>query len=160
MNAETYYHYIENLSERHTLVQHSPSGEKHFFRGELEEFFMDLRNKVSFPAIIAESFEIRYDSEEETKTRETSFIVATTYKESKNWSKINEALSLCERIGDEFLRRMMDDAENGGVCANFVPVSAVPMLNEQHLYAGIRYTIDVHSPFDSEPNPDMWTDME
>lgn len=160
MNAETYYNYIENLSEKHTLVQHSPTGEKHFFRGELEEFFMDLRNKVTFPAIIAESFEIRYGGDEgDTKTRETSFIVAASYRESKNWDKINEKLELCERIGDEFLRRMMDDAENGGVCANFVPVSAVPMLNEQHLYAGIRYTIDVHSPFDSEPNPDMWTDM-
>lgn len=155
MTSQQYYQYIEGLARSHRLVAHTPA-RKHFFRGELEEFYMDLRNRVKFPAVVAESFELSWDEDAEFKRRETSFIIAAAYNESKNWDNIHTAFDLCERIGDEFLRRMMEDAADGSLCAAIVPVSAVPVLNEQHLYAGIRYTITVKTPFDTEPDTDMW----
>ena len=83
MTSSSYYNHIEHLARTHKLVAHTDR-DKHFFRGELEEFYMDLRNRVKFPAVIAESFELTWDEDAEFKQRETSFIIAANYKESKN----------------------------------------------------------------------------
>lgn len=159
MTVHQYYQYLESLAEHHVLISHVPgdSNGRHFFRGELEEFYMDLRNKVAFPALIAESFELSYTTDE--KTRETSFIIANSYKESKNWENIYAAMAQCELIGDEVLRRMIFDTDNGSLCANIVPVTATPMLDEQHLYVGMRYTIRVESAFDFDVDDRQWTDL-
>lgn len=156
MTSSQYYQYIENLASLHTQILHTASN-KHYYRGELEEFFMDLRNRVKFPAVIAESWEISFP--EASKDRETSFIIASAYRESKNWTQIYAAIDLCESIGDEFLRRMALDAENGGICADVEFLSATPMVDEQHLYAGVRYTIRLSRPFNTDPDEDSWSDL-
>ena len=153
MTSSQYYQYIENLARSHKMVRHSDT-DKHFFRGELEEFYMDLRNKVKFPAVIAESWEITF--QEENKKRETSFIIAAAYKESKNWGNIYAAIDLCERIGDEFLRRIIADVDEGKFCGDVELMSAIPMVDEQHLYAGVRYTIQMSCPFRPDPDDDEW----
>lgn len=159
MTVHQYYQYLESLAEHHVFINHVPddSNGKHFFRGELEEFYMDLRNKVKFPALIAEGFELTYDDDK--MKRETSFIIASDYKETKNWDNIYAVMTLCERIGNEVLRRMISDNDNGDICANIYPITAVPLLNEQHLYAGIRYTISVESAFDSDVDETQWKDL-
>ncbi|MBQ3734339.1 MAG: hypothetical protein II859_10300 [Bacteroidales bacterium] len=156
MTSSQYYQYIEGLARSHKMVRHSDT-DKHFFRGELEEFYMDLRNKVKFPAMIAESWEITF--QEENKKRETSFIIAAAYKESKNWGNIYAAIDLCERIGDEFLRRIIADVDEGKFCGDVELMSAIPMVDEQHLYAGVRYTIQMSCPFRPDPDKDEWTDL-
>lgn len=153
MTSSQYYQYIESLARSHRMVAHSET-EKHFFRGELEEFYMDLRNRVNFPAVIAESWEIAFT--QGSKERETSFIIAAAYTESKNWGNIYAALDLCERIGDEFLRRILADTDDGGICADVELLSAVPMLDEQHLYVGVRYTIRFSCPFNPDPDEEAW----
>ena len=128
MTVGQYYQYIESLAANHVMMRHSDT-EKHYFRGELEEFYMDLRNRVKFPALIAESFEISFNGD--VKTRETSFIVACNYLESKNWQSI------------------------------YVEVlSAVPVLDEQHLYAGMRYTINIGCEFDWDVDEQAWIDLQ
>lgn len=153
MTSAQYYQYIEYLAKSHVMVRHSDT-EKHFFRGELEEFYMDLRNRVKFPAVIAESWEITF--RQETKVRETSFIIASAYSGSKNWDSIYFAMDLCERIGDEFLLRIISDTSDGSVCADVELMSAVPMLDEQHLYVGVRYTIRMSCPFNPDPDEEAW----
>lgn len=153
MTSRQYYQYIEDLAKSHVMVRHSDT-EKHFFRGELEEFYMDLRNKVKFPAVIAESWEITFN--QETKERETSFIIASSYRESKNWESIYFVMDLCERIGDDFLRRIISDTSDGAICADVELLSAVPMLDEQHLYVGVRYTIRLSCPFNPDPDEESW----
>jgi len=157
MTVGQYYQYIESLAASHTAIGHSDS-EKHFFRGELEEFYMDLRNRVKFPALIAESFEISFNGD--VKTRETSFIVACNYPESKNWQSIYGAMNICEQIGDEVLRRMMTDSSSGEICADLEVLSAVPVLDEQHLYAGMRYTIQIGCEFDWDVDEQVWSDLQ
>ena len=154
MNPEQFYNYLEGLAEKHVLIRHS-TGEKHFFRGELEEFYMDLRNRVNFPALIAESYELTYDVD--LKVRESSFIIATNYIQTKDWDAIYTAMNLCERIGDELLCKMISDSEEGNICGLVTPVTAIPVLNEQHLYCGIRFTFQISAPFYTEPNPDNWS---
>lgn len=153
MTSRQYYQYIEDLAKSHVMVRHSDT-EKHFFRGELEEFYMDLRNKVKFPAVIAESWEITFN--QETKERETSFIIASSYRESKNWESIYFVMDLCERIGDDFLRRIISDTSDGAICADVELLSAVPMLDEQHLYVGVRYTIRLSCPFNPDQDEEAW----
>lgn len=156
MTSAQYYQYIESLAASHKMVGHT-AAEKHYFRGELEEFYTDLRNRAHFPAVVAESFEITFA--EGNKDRETSFIIAANYKESRNWQQIYAALDLCERIGDEFLRRIASDMEDGSMCGDVDFLAAIPMVNEQHLYAGIRYTIRIRHPFNMDPDEDEWTDL-
>jgi len=158
MTPEQYYSYLASLAEKHVQIQHSESS-KHYFRGELEEFYMDLRNKVRFPALIAESYDLSYTDDGE-KTRETSFIVATNYSESKNWNQIYAATNLCENIGEDILRRMLADEEGGEICAAISLVSATPLLNEMYLYAGVRFTISVNSVFDDAVDAEKWTDLQ
>lgn len=153
MTPEEFYEYIEELATKHLLINHS-NNEKHYFRGELEEFYMDLRNRVNFPALIAESYEIPFEND--AKIRESSFIIAANYHEVKNWSEIYSAMSLCERIGDEVLRKMIDDGDNGNICGTVTPIIAIPIINEQHLYCGMRYTFRISSAFETDPDEDMW----
>lgn len=157
MTVGQYYQYIESLAANHVMMRHSDT-EKHYFRGELEEFYMDLRNRVKFPALIAESFEISFNGD--VKTRETSFIVACNYPESKNWESIYYNLSLCERIGDDILRRIMSDVGNGEICAEVEVLSAIPLLDEQHLYVGMRYTINIGCEFDWDVDEQAWIDLQ
>lgn len=156
MTVGQYYQYVEALATEHVYIRHTEN-EQHFFRGELEDFYMGLRNKVHFPALIAESYELSFDSD--SKTRETSFIVVCDYKESKDWQRVYAAMDFCETIGDEILRRMMSDAEAGDICAELEPISAVPVLDEQHLYAGMRYTIRVGCKFDYDVDRAKWNDL-
>ncbi len=153
MTPENFYNYMQGLAQSHVLIGDTEE-QPHFFRGELEEFYRDLRNRVHFPALIVESYELQF--EDYFKIREFSFIVAQNYEQSKAWDLVYEAFSLCERIGDEILRKIGSDADNGTLCGNLVPLSAVPLLNEQHLYAGIRYTVQISEEFEEEPNPEMW----
>jgi len=157
MTAEEYYSYIQHLAENHRMVNHSES-KKHYFRGELEEFYADLRNRVNFPAVIAESFELSYA--DDNKTRETSFIIANSYRGNQNWHNIYASMALCERIGDEFLRRMVSDAEDAAsFCANIEPLSAIPLLDEQHLYVGVRYTVRISNSFAIQVDETQWIDL-
>lgn len=157
MSPYQYYSYLESLAANHTDVNHS-STTPHYFRGELEEFYMDLRNKVSFPAVVAEGFEISFPDGD--KTRETSFIIANSYSEVKNWESIFSALSVCETIGDEFLRRMLHDEEDSdSFCVNVEPVSATPIINDQCLYVGMRYTIRLNESFSEDVDSSKWTDI-
>ena len=137
-----FYNYLEDLCRKNVDISHSDT-EKHYFRGELEEFYVDLRNKVSFTCVVAES----------------SFIVCAAYRESKNWDLIYDAMTLCEQIGDEFLRRMVFDSEDGNFCGWIEPVSATPLLNEQRLYVGMRYTLRVNQEFNEDVYADKWTDL-
>lgn len=151
-----FYNYLEDLCRKNVDISHSDT-EKHYFRGELEEFYVDLRNKVSFPCVVAESFELSWTNV--GKNRECSFIVCAAYRESKNWDLIYDAMTLCEQIGDEFLRRMVFDSEAGDFCGIIEPVSATPLLNEQRLYVGMRYTLRVNQGFNEDVFADKWTDL-
>lgn len=143
MTPAHFYEYLESVAARIQEIGHSDT-ENHFFRGELEEFYRDLRNRVKFPAFIAESYELQYDNN--IKTRESSFIIAMNYKEAKNWVSVYSALDACEIIGDKIIEKITEDTDNGLLCANFLPISATPLINEQHLYVGLRFTFHMNEP--------------
>jgi hypothetical protein len=150
-----YYDLMEELAREHTEVQHTDD-ERHYFRRELEEFYMGLRNKVHFPAIIAEGYETSYQNEIHHK--ETSFIVVQGYAERDDYSAIEEAFETCEVIGEDFLSRLVQ-GEATPVCLSITPLGAAQMINETEKYVGVRFTIDIAFIRYPSINKQKWFDL-
>lgn len=151
-----YYSYIKGLAQKHKLLKHTDS-EKHYFRGELEEFYMSFRNDINFPCLIAENFTLEFVTEDGVckKIRETPFIVAESYKEENDYNDIDIKQNNCEIIGDEILRRLKYDQRE--MCGyEFEYGEGIPVMNEANKYVGIRYTVSVKSVFDDDYNPENW----
>lgn len=145
--------YIKKLCRLHKEVKHSET-ERHFFRGEIEEFFMGIRNKVRFPGIISEGYDLYYD---ENKQRNSSYIVCQQYKEDDNYDQIESAFADCERIGEDFLKRMIDNQDE--ICGVFQSSNAEMLHNTQERYVGIRFSISLISEFDDEIDETKWSDL-
>lgn len=154
--AAAWSDYMEQLAVMNTDISHTED-EKHFFRGELEEFFVGLRNHVNFPAIIQEGWTGGINNSDEvfSKRRETSFIVVQEYEELTDFDAIEEAYESCELIGDEFIRKIIADSED--LRFEFETIEILKLQNEQERYVGVRYTIEIKSCFDIEPNEDKWS---
>ncbi|PKP20079.1 MAG: hypothetical protein CVU04_04710, partial [Bacteroidetes bacterium HGW-Bacteroidetes-20] len=58
-SAADFQNYMKNLAVQNKDLNHR-STEKHFFRKELEEFYLGFRSDVNFPALILESAEIAF----------------------------------------------------------------------------------------------------
>ncbi|MDD4847305.1 MAG: hypothetical protein PHR53_00870 [Bacteroidales bacterium] len=150
--------YMQQLSESHVDVAHT-ANENHFFRGELEEFYIGLRNKVNFPAVVQEGWGASIQSINNAlwKRRETSFIIVKDYDESGDFDHIETAFETCEIIGDEFVRKIMQESEDALNCIMEIEVSDISRLqNEQERYVGLRYTLLLDSPFSTTVTVSKW----
>ena len=150
-----YYAKMKTLAEQHRLLQHSEN-ELHYFRGELEEFYVGLRNKVNFPAMVVEGYELNYS--EDKKQLETSFFIAQDYKEQNDYDEIDRAFDLCERIGESVAKRLMAEADDLN-CQSVVLDNAVQMQHETEKYVGMRFNFTVIYPFCDSVGGDDWNDL-
>lgn len=152
--------YFATLAAEHTLLRHTPQ-DKHFFRGEVEEFFGDLRSKVRFPALIMETGLLtlqRNDAGYFSNLRTLAFIVAQNNVRD-NWDDISAALADCEVIGSELIGRLVSDIDGdlypGFDCLSLTKVDCEPLANPPQKYVGWRFEFVV-----SEPacliNPNHW----
>ena len=71
-----------------------------------------------------------------------------------------EAFDLCERIGDEIIRRMNLD-KYAAACMvvkefRLDEVTAIPIQNVRERYAGMRYTFTTSTPFWNEIDTRNW----
>jgi len=154
--------YMQNLTTLHLSLAHTPE-EPHYFRGELEEFYTGLRNRVNFPALIQEGSEIHFTSDQACnsfKERGSSFMIVQDYQDDNDYDAIYAAFDLCETIGDEIIRRINRDKYDPAcmIIKDFLleDVSAVQIQNMRERYVGVRYTISHKTPFWHEPNPTQW----
>jgi len=146
------YSYLEMLAVKNTDLKHSEK-EQHYFRGELEDFYLGLRNRVKFPALISESFELNYDAD--WKYREFSFIVVEDYQDRNKYNQIDDAISKCEEIGEEIIRKILHDFDEHDL-GELDYGHGDPMENKEQKYIGIRFTITMKSCFDTEINKKKW----
>jgi hypothetical protein len=156
--------YMQRLASLHVSLSHTPE-EPHYFRGELEEFYTGLRDRVNFPALIQEGSEIRFTSDQARnsfKERDSSFMIVQGYEDVHDYDAINTAFDLCEKIGDEIIRRINADKYEPDclVVKDFLleDVSAVQIQNVRECYVGVRYTFSPKTPFWHEPDKNMWKD--
>jgi hypothetical protein len=152
--SKEYYQFMKQIAERYRLIAHSEQ-QAHFFRGELEEFYVGLRNRVNFPALVVEGFNLSYS--DTVKRRETSFIIAQSYTEQDDYDQLEEVFDLCERIGDEVVRYL---GEYFSECARITNITAAQLENESEKYCALRYTFDIEMPFYQDLNADDWDEQD
>lgn len=155
-----YITYMRTLAERHTSLNHS-TNEKHFFRGELEEFWNQFRSMVNFPCLVTEKSEIEYSGYvgQMTKTRITSFIVVDTYDQHDDYDNILLKMSNCETIAEQIMGRMMTDEDSPFSNIDTGKLHGEYLQNEQERYVG--YVIAFSS---TEPvcliNNEVWNEED
>jgi hypothetical protein len=154
--------YMQKLASLHIELAHTPE-EPHYLRGELEEFYTGLRDRVNFPALVQEGSEIRFTSDQARnsfKERDSSFMIVQDYESDNDYDAIYAAFDFCEKIGDEIIRKINADKYEDScmVVKDFLieDVSAVQIQNVRERYVGVRYTISPKTPFWHEPDPNAW----
>ena len=156
--------YMQKLASLHVSLAHTPE-EPHYFRGELEEFYTGFRDRVNFPALVQEGSEIRFTSDQARnsfKERDSSFMIVQGYDDDNDYDAIYTAFDLCEKIGDEIIRRINEDKYNPDCMEvkDFLleDVSAVQIQNVRERYVGVRYTISPKTPFWHQTDKTQWKD--
>lgn len=160
-SASDFQNYLEKLAVQNKDLNHRVSG-KHFFRKELEEFYVGFRGDVNFPALILESAELAFSDSPRNafKERSSAFLVVDNYENDDDYDQIAEALDRCERIGDEILRKFLADAEDSSILEvksfNLSDCTAFPIQNQNERYIGYRYLINSKTFFCQDPDPEKW----
>lgn len=135
-----YTAYMRSLAEKHRELHHTTE-EKHFFRGELEEFWKQFRSDVCFPCLIVEGSDNDYSGSEHNlvKKRNTSFIVAEHYDQHEDYDEIQLKMSRCEEIAEQIMGHILIDEEN---CpfqrVEIESITGHYLQNESNRYVGYR----------------------
>lgn len=150
---------MAGLAAAHTGLKHR-ADDKHFFRGEVEEFFRQFRSDVRFPCLILEGSDLEYSGSPSNtvKTRHCAFIIADTYSLKDDYDSIQERMSDCEKIGEEIIGKMLQMAEEDDtllVGLDINTVTAVYMQNQTNRYCGCRFEFDIEQQ-NCLYNPNVW----
>ena len=132
-----YTTYMRSLAERHTSLHHTTE-EKHFFRGELEEFWDQFRSVVNFPCLVTERSDNEYSGQisQMVKKRTTTFMVVDTYDQHDDYDDIILKMSNCETIAEEILGRMIVDEDSPFFSIDTNDIRGEYLQNEQDRYVG------------------------
>lgn len=133
-----YTTYMRSLAAQHRELNHTAE-EKHFFRGELQEFWQQFRSDVRFPCLIAESCDMKYTGEKGRlfKERSTSFIVADKYDQHDDYDEIQLKMSKCERIAEEILAKIISE-DDAFIASRMDEGTGQYLMNEADRYVGYR----------------------
>jgi hypothetical protein len=125
MITSVYFNYFRQLAVRHKDLRHDPDtetgngpkGKKRFARFSEEEILAGLKNKVTFPALLADHYEIRTKAASnlviDKKYAAAINVFATADPESA--AEKEAAFDLAERILNDIIRQMYQDHEGDGV---------------------------------------------
>lgn len=157
--------YMAGLAALHTSLNHRPPKEKHFFRGELEEFYNKLRSDVKFPCMILEGSEIDYIGQTYNlaKVRHCAFMIVDNIEKMRDYEEIQVRMSKCEKIGEQIMGRIIQEAgkpETGSPFAQLVvsDMSAEYWHNEVQKYVAFRMKFTVKGRVQL-CGTDVWRDL-
>ena len=159
LNANSFYAYMRGLAAKHKEIGPDKEGEnkKHFFIGELEDFYKGLRSVVEFPALVVEGFQVSLPSEDQSlKERESAFVVVYGYEDHKNTDQETDCFSKSEDVGLEILRRMMQDGDEASCSIRISNITGVQILNETNKYAGVRFSFTLSNGNRTGIDKKMW----
>ena len=160
LNANNFYAYMQSLAQQHKDILHTEA-DKHFFIGELEEFYLGLRSKVNFPALVVEGFNLYVSVHSKTeKGRKSSFTVVFAYDQDNDYEAIIECYSHSEDVGLEILRRMDADGEELSCQVRVEDIEGLQIINDQDRYAGIRFDFVLVSYNNPDIQSDKWQKKE
>lgn len=156
-NAGSFYAFMREIAENHVDIKHVDNKDKHFYRGELEEFFVGLRSKVKFPALVVEGFELNYSEQNPiTKHRESAFTVVFSYKNRDDYDAITDCFSKSEIIGDEILNMMAKLGKDLPCQVRIENIHGVQIINENEKYAGVRFSFVLKKLHNTSINKMQW----
>ena len=142
--------YMAGVAALHTSLNHRPPANRHFFRGELEEFYNKLRSDVKFPCMILEGSEIDYEGQiyNLTKVRHCAFMIVDSIERMRDYEEIQERMSRCERIGEQIMGRIIREAGDSASGSPFSrllisEMSAEYWHNEPQKYVAFRMRFTV-----------------
>ena len=141
-----FYAFLKHEAETNEMIG-AKEGEKHFFRGEINEFYTGLRNDCAFPAVIGEGFANDYDEEGNGiwKRRETAFAVVEGYEDTNDWDQIDDAYAVAETIGDDILSKLIDLYRDQRCIVTVKKMECGQVENQPEKWAGLRYQITISS---------------
>lgn len=156
-----YMVYMRKLASEHRQMQHTDE-EKHFFFGELPDFWQNLRSEVHFPALVAEGCENEYTGSRNnlSKRRTTSFSIVEGYDQIGDIVDMTEQVSTCEKIAEEVLAKMMTDREKPFSQIDVESINGEYLANEQQKYVGYRINLTLVDAGICANNPNAWIDPE
>lgn len=143
-----YTAYMRSLATRHRELHHTTT-EKHFFRGELEEFWKQFRSEVCFPCLMVEGSDNEYSGREHnlTKKRNTSFIVADSYDQHDDYDEIQLKMSRCEEIAEQIMGRIiMDEDATIFQKVEIESITGQYLQNTTNRYVGYRISFSGITP--------------
>lgn len=145
MTQQDWQIYFSRLASEHKQLLHR-SDDRHFFRGELDEFFDGFRAKVRYPALIMESTIIdQYGDSHNRQQRRTLAYMVVDNVTRDDHDDIASALARCETIGMDIAGRLQYDAAHDSALSrvSVTDVHAEPMVNEPSHYVGWRFEVVV-----------------
>lgn len=149
MTQQDWELYFCGLASRHKSVGHT-SEKRHFFRGEVNEFFDGFRSKLNYPAVVMESslLDVRGDMQMR-QVRTLAFIVVKGHQRD-DWNEVSAALSECETIGLQMLGRLREDIAGETVpelsVVRLEDIHGEPMAKPEMKYVGWRFEFTVSEP--------------
>ena len=158
--------YMGKLARLHKDLQDSPT-ERHYFFGDLPDFWANLRSEVNFPALVAEYSEVNYEGVKAnvSKRRVTSFSIVDGYDQAGDVGEMVLKVSNCEKIAEQVLGRMMKDPDSVKPfrTIDIEDISGEYNAHEADRYVGYRITLtltdasvciyDEHAWIEPEPEP-------
>ena len=145
--------YMGHLARLHRELQDTPE-ERHYFFGDLPDFWANLRSEVNFPAMVAEYSEVNYD-------------------QAGDVNEMMVKVSNCEKIAEEVLGRMIKDpdSEKPFRTIDIESITGEYNANEANKYVGYRINLTLTDPNiciysdnawlpEPEPEPEEATETE
>jgi len=105
---------------------------------------------------IGESSNITFRGDDIDKEREFAFIVVQEYDRLNNVDQIEAAKSDCERIGEDFFNKILEDIDNSTCMFDFSFATGIVMENVNERYTGIQFTCVLTSKYNTEVNNTVW----
>lgn len=139
--------YMGKLARLHKDLQDKPT-ERHYFFGDLPDFWANLRSEVNFPALVAEYSEVNYVGERNniSKRRVTSFSIVDGYDQAGDVSEMVLKVSNCEKIAEQVLGRMISDTDKPFRNIDIESITGEYHANEANKYVGYRINLTLTDP--------------
>lgn len=158
-----YKTYMGTLAAQHRELLDRPE-ERHYFFGDLPDFWANLRSSVHFPALVAEGSEVEYTGNKSNlcKRRTTSFSVVDGYDQPGDINEMVLKVSNCEKIAEQVLGRMLSDPDNEKPfrTIEIESISGEYNANEANKYVGYRVTLTLVEPGLCINTPSAWIEPE
>lgn len=126
-------------------------GENHFFRADIDEeqgeFYEALKNRVRYPAFVAESFGTTYTRMERGifKERAMAFSIVEGTRDDNDYDELDAINDRVEPQGDNILRLLIDQCREAACRIEITDIEATQIRNTQERYAGMRWSFTMRS---------------